>query len=50
VVSDAWNDGMKQKITVRFTWNLDFGKQFKAENRRMENKDENSGIMQGPKQ
>jgi hypothetical protein len=50
VVSDAWNDGMARKITVRFTWNLDFGKQFKGENRRMENRDENSGIMSGGKE
>ncbi|MDR1339928.1 MAG: hypothetical protein LBK58_07755, partial [Prevotellaceae bacterium] len=50
VVTDAWNDGMARKITVRFTWNLDFGKQFKGENRRMENRDENSGIMSGGKE
>jgi hypothetical protein len=50
VVSDGWNDGMKQKITVRFTWNIDFGKQFKGVNRRMENKDERSGIMSGGKE
>jgi hypothetical protein len=48
-VSEGWNDGMKQKITVRFTWNFDFGKQFKSVNRRMENKDENTGIMSGGK-
>jgi len=49
VITDAWNDGMKQKITVRLTYNFNFGKQFQGVNRRMENKDENSGIMSGGK-
>ena len=50
VITDAWNDGMKQKITVRFTYNFNFGKQFKNMNRRLENTDENSGIMSGGKE
>ncbi len=45
----SWNQENPCKINVKFTWNLDFGKQFKGENRRMENRDENSGIMQGVK-
>jgi len=48
-ITKSWNQENQCKINVKFTWNLDFGKQFKVENRRIENKDENSGIMQGVK-
>jgi hypothetical protein len=50
VISEAWNDGMKQKVTVKFTYNFNFGKQVKGVNRRVENKDENTGIMSGGKE
>jgi hypothetical protein len=45
----SWNQENQCKINIKCTWKLDFGKQAKEENRRMENKDENAGIMQGVK-
>ena len=50
VNSFAWNDGMKQTVTLKFTYNFNFGKQVKGLNRRIENMDENTGIMSGGKE
>lgn len=49
VISEAWNDSMIQKYSLRFSFNFDFGKQFKSVKRRIENKDEDAGIMSGAK-
>jgi len=48
-VSDVYTDNFGQIVVVNFTLNLNFGRQFKAGHKRINNDDTDAGIMSGAK-
>jgi len=48
-VSDVYTNNLKQVLMVNFTLNLNFGRQYKAGNKRLNNDDNDAGIMKGSK-
>lgn len=47
--SYVYTDNLKQIVVVNFTMNLNFGRQYKAGNKRLNNDDTDAGIMSGSK-
>lgn len=48
-VSDVYTDNLGQTLILKFTLNLNFGRQFNAGNKRLNNNDSDAGIMSGSK-
>ncbi|EGK01179.1 TonB-dependent receptor [Dysgonomonas gadei] len=48
-VSNVYTDNLGQIVMVNFTLNLNFGRQYKAANKRLNNDDTDAGIMSGTK-
>ena len=47
--SYVYTDNLKQIVVINFTMNLNFGRQYKAGNKRLNNDDTDAGIMSGSK-
>lgn len=48
-ISKLHTDNLRQLFAINFTINLNFGRQYKAGNKRLDNDDSNAGIMSGSK-
>ncbi|MBB4035891.1 hypothetical protein GGR21_001786 [Dysgonomonas hofstadii] len=48
-ISDVYTNNLRQVLMVNFTLNLNFGRQYKAGNKRLNNDDSDAGIMKGSK-
>ncbi len=48
-VSNVYTDNLKRILMVNFSLNLNFGRQYKAGDKRMNNNDSDAGIMKGAK-
>nr|WP_279192619.1 hypothetical protein [Bacteroides intestinalis] len=49
VKSDIHSTNMSNTIVVKLNFNLNFGRQYKSTNKRIQNMDTDSGILQGTK-
>ena len=50
VKSDIHSTNMSNTIVVKLNFNLNFGQQYKGANKRIQNMDTDSGILQGTKE
>ncbi|MBK5722720.1 TonB-dependent receptor [Dysgonomonas sp. Marseille-P4677] len=48
-ISDVYTNNLGQIAVINFTLNLNFGRQYKAVNKRLDNNDTDAGIMSGSK-